>query len=147
MKASIILGTLLLSLTSPSTDADFSRLQTALEQYGFKVKLETPPVREAYGLFQSKTKTIWINPIVFDLGIARPTLVHEAVHAAQFCYGKTEVQALGLEIEPPPMTRLYFMRYHSYTRQIEAEAYTIQVQPDSVDLVISLLNKHCQKKK
>lgn len=147
MKTSLILGTLFLAVSSPSTDAEFSRLQKTLEQYGFKVKIETPAVREAYGLFQSKTKTIWINPIVFDLEIAKPTLVHEAVHATQFCYGKTEVQALGLEIEPPPITRLYFMRYHSYTRQIEAEAYTIQVQPDSVDLVISLLNKYCQKKK
>ncbi|GFE70267.1 hypothetical protein [Chroococcus sp. FPU101] len=146
MKTSLILGTLLLSLTSPSKDADYLRLQTVLEQYGFKIKLETPPVREAYGAFESQTRTIWINPIVFDLGIAKPTLVHEAVHAAQFCYGKTEVQALGLDIEPPPMTRLYFMRYHSFTRQIEAEAYTIQVQPNSVDLVISLLNKHCRKK-
>jgi hypothetical protein len=80
------------------------------------------------------------------LGIAQPTLVHEAVHAAQLCYGKTKVQALGLEIEPPPMTRLHFMRYHSYTRQIEAEAYTIQVQSDRTDLVIALLNKHCRKK-
>jgi hypothetical protein len=146
MKSLIILGTLFLTLATPSTDADFSRLQNVLEQYGFKVKLETPPVREAYGMLQTKTKMIWINPIVFDLGIARPTLVHEAVHAAQLCYGKTEVQALGLEMEPPPMTRRFFMRYHSYTRQIEAEAYTIQVQPDGVDLVISLLNKHCKKK-
>lgn len=145
IKTFIILETLFFTLATPSIDADFSRLQNVLEQYGFKVKLETPPVREAYGMLQTKTKTIWINPIVFDLGIARPTLVHEAVHAAQLCYGKKQVQALGLDMEPPPMTRLYFMRYHSYTRQIEAEAYTVQVQPDGVDLVISLLNKYCRK--
>lgn len=145
MKSWIIIETLFLSLATPSIDAEFSRLQNVLEQHGFKVKIEPPPVREAYGMLQSKTKMIWIHPIVFELGIARPTLVHEAVHAAQLCYGKTNVQALGLKMEPPPMTRLYFMRYHSFTRQIEAEAYTIQVQPDGVDLVISLLNKHCKK--
>jgi hypothetical protein len=146
IKTNLVLGTLLFTLAQSTTNAEFTRLKKVLEQYGFKVKLETPPIREAYGLLESRSKTIWINPIVFDLGIARPTLVHEAVHAAQLCYGKKEVQALGLDLEPPPMTRRHFLQYHSYRRHIEAEAYTVQVQPDGVDLVISLLDKHCKKK-
>lgn len=126
------------------SNPDFVRLQRVVEEYNFKVKIEPTPVRGAYGLFDSKTRIIWIHPIVFDLGIARPTLIHEAVHAAQLCYGGKTVKALNLEIEPPPMTRRFFMNYEGFSRQIEAEAYTVQVQPDGVDLVISLLQKHCR---
>ncbi|MBD2290375.1 hypothetical protein H6F92_16925 [Microcystis wesenbergii FACHB-1317] len=126
-----------------AANPDFLRLQKALEQHNFIVKLAPPPVRGAYGLFDSKTRIIWIHPLVFDLGIARPTLIHEAVHAAQLCHGGKTVKALNLAIEPPAMTRRFFMNYQGFSRQIEAEAYTVQVQPDGLDLVISLLQKYC----
>jgi hypothetical protein len=128
-----------LSISNP----DFLRLQTALEKHNFVVKISPPPVRGAYGLFDSKTRIIWIHPLVFDLGIARPTLIHEAVHAAQLCHGGKTVKALNLGLEPPAITRRFFMNYEGFTRQIEAEAYSIQVQPDGLDLVISLLQKYC----
>jgi hypothetical protein len=126
-----------------ASNPDFLRLQNVLEGYGFIVKIIPTPVRGAYGLFDSKTRSIWIHPIVFDLGIARPTLIHEAVHAAQLCHGGKTVKALDLGMEPPAITRRFFMNYEGFSRQIEAEAYTIQVQPDGVDLVISLLQKYC----
>jgi hypothetical protein len=128
-----------LSVSNP----DFLHLQEVLESYNFTVKISPPTVRGAYGLFDSKTRIIWIHPLVFDLGIARPTLIHEAVHAAQLCHGGKTVKALNLGIEPPPMTRRFFMNYEGFSRQIEAEAYTVQVQPDGIDLVISLLQKYC----
>ncbi len=138
-----LLTFLLLASAPPSVEAEFSRLQTILEDYGFQVKIEPTPIRGAYGQLNVDTRTIWIHPIVFELGIARPTLIHEAVHAAQLCRGKKKVQALGLTIPPPPMTRRFFLQYEGYTREIEAEAYTIQVQPDGMELVISLLHQHC----
>ena len=126
-----------------STDTEFSRLHQVLENSGFEIRLELPPKRGAYGLLQHSSKTIWINPVVFELGIARPTLVHEAVHAAQSCAGQDHLKALGLKIPPPVMTRRFFLRYHSYRRQLEAEAYTIQVQSNGVELAIALLHQHC----
>jgi len=139
-----VLATMMLTGVPSSTDADFSRLQQVLEQFGFEVRLASPPKRGAYGLLENSTKVIWINPVVFELGIARPTLVHEAVHAAQRCAGGEQLRTVGLEVTPPPMTRRFFLRYHSHRREIEAEAYTIQVQPDGVDLAIALLQQHCQ---
>jgi hypothetical protein len=127
-----------------ASNPDFLRLQKVLEDYNFIVKVAPTPVRGAYGLFDSKTRSIWIDPIVFDLGIARPTLIHEAVHAAQLCYGKKTIKVLNLGMEPPPMTRRFFMNYEGFSRQIEAEAYTVQVQPNGLDVVISLLQKYCR---
>ncbi|NEP02204.1 MAG: hypothetical protein F6K58_26820 [Symploca sp. SIO2E9] len=139
-----VLATLVLTSVPPSTDAQFSNLQQVLEQYGFEVRLASPPKRGAYGLLENSTKVIWINPVVFELGIARPTLVHEAVHAAQSCSGGEDLRALNLEMTPPPQTRRFFLRYHSIRRQLEAEAYTVQVQPDGVEKAITLLHQHCQ---
>ncbi len=135
--------TFLLASSLISTDAEFSRLHQVLENSGFEIRMELPPKRGAYGLLQHDSKTIWINPVVFDLGIAQPTLVHEAVHAAQSCAGQENLKTLGLKIPPPVMTRRFFLRYHAYRRQLEAEAYTIQVQPNGVDMAIALLTEHC----
>ena len=133
----------LLASSLKANNAEFFRLHQVLEHHGFEIRLELPPKRGAYGLLQHNSKTIWINPVVFELGIARPTLVHEAVHAAQSCAGQETLKALGIKIPPPLMTRRFFLRYHSYRRQLESEAYTIQVQPDGVDRAIALLNQHC----
>jgi hypothetical protein len=127
----------------------FNSLQKTLTDYGFTVKLELPPYQtlrgfRPYGVLSSKNKTIWINPVVFDLGNAQATLIHEATHAAQLCVGKGEFKLLNLEIEPPKITHPYFLRYHhSYQREIEAEAYTVQVQPNSLELVNQLLARYC----
>ena len=49
-----------------AANPDFLRLQKALEKHNFIVKLAPPPVRGAYGLFDSKTIMIWIHPLVFE---------------------------------------------------------------------------------
>ncbi|ELS02134.1 hypothetical protein Xen7305DRAFT_00018450 [Xenococcus sp. PCC 7305] len=131
-----------------SNNSEFNRLEQILTGYGFIVKQEIPPKinnsgLRPYGLMNSKTKTIWINPVVFELGNARSVLIHEAVHAAQTCAGKGQISLVNLDLEPPQFTRPYFMRYHSYRREIEAQAYTVQVQPDSLAIVIELLEQNC----
>ena len=88
MKHLTVLGALLLASVPAVADSQFNRLQQVLEQHGFDVRLELPPVPGAYGSLNSRSKTISINPVVFELGIAQPTLVHEAVHAAQSCAGR-----------------------------------------------------------
>ena len=123
---------------------EFLQLQEKLESYGFIVIIESPPRRSTYGLLQTKTKTIWIEPLVFELGIELPTLIHEATHAAQLCAGNGEITTLNLDFSPPNIARPFFMRYnHGFRRHLEAEAYAIQTHADGLELVISLLNKHC----
>jgi hypothetical protein len=54
-----------------------------LKAHGFKVRFEQPPKIGVYGLFEARSRTLWVHPITFELGISRQTLLHEAVHAAQ----------------------------------------------------------------
>lgn len=136
------------NLTHSADNSDFENLEQILMGYGFVVKQEIPPKLgnsqlRPYGLINSKTKTIWINPIVFELGNARAVLIHEAVHAAQTCAGKGQISLVNLDLEPPQFTQPYFMRYHAYRREIEAQAYTVQVQPDALAIVIELLEQNC----
>ena len=136
------------NLAYSGDNSEFNRLQQILINHGFTVKQEIPPKinnlgLRPYGLMNSQTKTIWINPVVFELGNAQAVLIHEAVHAAQTCAGGGRVALLNLDLDPPQFTRPYFMRYHSYRREIEAQAYTVQVQPDSLAIAIELLEQHC----
>lgn len=124
---------------------EFSKLKKRLEDYNFTVKIETPPVRSTYGLLEVKSRTIWIEPLVFELGIALPTLIHEATHGAQLCAGKNEIRALNLPFSPPNISRPFFTHYnHGLRRHLEAEAYAVQTHPDGYDLVLSLLDKYCK---
>lgn len=136
----------LLCITPIHAESDsFQRLKKELERYNFKVILQIPPYQGAYGLLNADSRTIWINPVVFDLNIANPTLIHEAVHAAQLCAGKGKMEALGLEIQPINQARLFFQRYTDINRQdLEREAYAVQTQPDNLELALSLLEKHCR---
>ena len=153
-----LLVSLVLVAQLPNADSNFTRLQTQLEGYGFEVHIAIPPEfnlpkqqagmrrinRKPYGVLSSKSKSIWINPIVFELGISQATLIHEAVHAAQYCAGNGNIQTLGLDLEPIPQALPFFRRYVNTQRQdLEREAYTVQTQPNSYELVRSLLDKYC----
>ena len=140
-------------------DPDFILLQNKLEQYNFKVNIALPPdlqlpsqrsdfwrrrVRKPYGLLNSSTQSIWINPIVFELGIGNSVLVHETVHAAQFCLGNGKLTTLKLDLEPIQQARPFFKRYIDiHSQAIEKEAYAVQTQPNSFQLAVSLLDKYC----
>jgi len=128
-----------------TSSAEFSRLQHSLENHGFTVVLALPPQRGSYGLFQVSTRTVWINPVVFDLEIAVPTLVHEAVHAAQLCNGSATgtLRPLNLGLTPYARAARLYMRYTGVRRTLEAEAYTIQARTDRVEYVTNLLDSRC----
>ena len=87
----------LLIAQTPAPSQQFLDLKSQLEKSGFQVVIELPPKRGAYGLLSESRKKIWINPVVFDLNIANPTLIHESVHAAQVCAGKGKIQSFGFE--------------------------------------------------
>lgn len=128
-----------------AADALFRQLQIELQRSGFQVIEQLPPQQGAYGQLDPKTRRIWINPIVFDLGIANPTLIHEAVHAAQVCAGQGKIKPLGLDIEPIAYARPFFFRYQDIDqRDLEREAYAVQTQPNAYELATSLLKQYCQ---
>ena len=152
-------STLLLSqLANP--DFDFIKLKNQLKDYGFRVSVAIPPdfelpkqqtdfqrrrLRKPYGLLNAADKSIWINPIVFELGISNSVLIHEAVHAAQYCKGNGSLQTLNLDIEPIRQAQPFFKRYTNVHNQaLEKEAYTVQTQKNSYKLAISLLEKYCK---
>ena len=140
----IALNLIILVAQVPIQESSFEMLKKQLEQAKFQVILELPPQRGAYGLLKADSKKIWINPVVFDLGIAEQTLIHEAVHAAQVCKGKGKLSLLGLEIDPLIYAQPFFMHYADGDRkQLEREAYAVQTQSNRVELVSSLLKKYC----
>ena len=140
----IALNLIILVGQVPIQESSFEMLKKQLEQANFQVILDLPPQRGAYGLLKADSKKIWINPVVFDLGIAEQTLVHEAVHAAQVCKGKGKLSLLGLEIDPLIYAQPFFMHYADGDRkQLEREAYAVQTQSNRVELVSSLLKKYC----
>ena len=144
----------------PNANPEFIELKTQLENYGFQVNIEIPPnfnlpdqkidfqrrrVSKPYGVLNAKSKSIWINPIVFELGNSNAVLIHEAVHAAQYCAGNGNIQTIGLDLEPIEQARPFFKRYANiYSQAVEKEAYTVQTQPNSYELVQTLLEQHCQ---
>ncbi|MEM8672282.1 MAG: hypothetical protein AAGF83_00200 [Cyanobacteria bacterium P01_G01_bin.67] len=159
MLKSLLFGSTILLSQLPNADPDFMQLKSQLESYGFKVNIAIPPdsnlpnqqiglrrtIRKPYGLFNPQSKSIWINPIVFELGNSKATLIHETVHATQYCVGKGSLQTIGLDIEPIPQAQPFFKRYvNTQSQALEQEAYTVQTQPNSYELVRSLLEQHCQ---
>ncbi|AFY58357.1 hypothetical protein Riv7116_5996 [Rivularia sp. PCC 7116] len=145
LKVAAVYSALIIAQT-PAPSQKFLDLKNQLEKHGFQVVLELPPKRGAYGLLSESRKKIWINPVVFDLNIANPTLIHESVHAAQVCAGKGKIRALGLKIQPIANARRLFLRYKDAHRQdLEREAYAVQTQSNSFELAKNLLNKHCNK--
>ena len=143
LEIAVLYSSLLISQTQKPPQK-FVNLKNQLEKYGFEVIIELPPKRGAYGLLRQADKKIWINPVVFDVQIATPTLIHESVHAAQLCAGKGKMQLLGLDIQPIRTARRFFLRYtNSHIRNLEREAYAVQTQPNSFELATNLLKKEC----
>ncbi|MBE9175937.1 hypothetical protein IQ225_12660 [Synechocystis salina LEGE 06155] len=130
---------------TPSTDPDFASLKQQLEAKQFKVLLSPPPQRGDYGLLNAESRTIWIHPLTFELGIAVPVIVHEAVHAAQVCKGQGQLAPLGVTVEPLVYARPFWLRYNEIHRQdLEREAFTIQTQPNRIALVSDYLKQFCR---
>ncbi len=159
MFKSLLVSSVILISQLPNADPKFKQLKTQLESYGFQVNIAVPPninfpkqqngfrrkVSKPYGMLHPKSKSIWINPIVFELGFSQATLIHESVHAAQYCAGNGLLQPINLELKPIPQALPFFKRYVDTQRQnLEREAYTVQSQPNSYELARSLLKEHCQ---
>ena len=110
--------------------ADLQPLLQALQRHGFRVVLQAPPSRGAYGQFEPASRTLWIAPISHELGIARQTLLHEATHAAQSCpHGVLTPVGWSLPLSPlieREISAITLNRYHHGNRAVEREAFALK---------------------
>ena len=138
------LGLLLIGLPAPA--ADLEQLQRSLLRHGFTIEVRQPP-GQAYGRFIPAQRRLEISPLVQELGISRPVLLHEAVHAAQSCPDGT-LSLIGVQrpVDPAVGSRIRYLLRHHYkpnTAAVEQEAFVIQSQPDAEQLIITALNQRC----
>ena len=127
---------------------DLKPLLDILNEKGFNVKFEIPPRKNVHGLFESKSKTLWISPISFYEGIGRNVLLHEATHAAQSCPSGF-LTPLDLKLYVSPLVRKEVQRillnnYESSNFLIEKEAFYVQAQKNGVNLLLKSLAKRCK---
>ena len=133
--------------TEEKNNKDLSNLIKLLNKKGFKIKNELPPIKEAYGLFENSTKTIWISPITNKLGIYKNVLVHEAVHAAQSC-PRGFLTKLNIPIKlNSSQEKIIIMKlvnhYNHRNFLLEKEAFSIQTLPNSIEILSKEINKRC----
>lgn len=127
--------------------ADLNPLIQALQSKGFSVRIALPPVRGSYGLFQAKSKTLWVSPLTIPLGIVRQTVLHEAVHAAQSCpSGRLTPLGWSAQLNPVverEISAILLRSYHHGDRVLEREAYMLQGQRDAVPKLVKAIQQRC----
>ena len=131
-----------------SLPAELQPLVRELRQRGFTVLLQAPPRRGIYGLFEAKSKTLWVAPVAFELGIGRQTLLHEAVHAAQSC-PRGVLTPIGWRVTLAPVVEqeiggILTTRYGHGNLAVEREAFGLQGQVDAVSKLITALRQRCK---
>jgi hypothetical protein len=134
----------------PQLPAQIQPLARELQACGFQIRVAPPPKHGAYGLFDSKSKTLWIAPITIPLGIARQTFLHEAVHAIQSC-PSGQLTPLGVSGPLNPVVEreisaILLRNYHHTNRSLEREAFLMQAQPDAVPRLQKLLKDRCKSR-
>ena len=134
--------------TAVTFPQELQPLVAALRRAGYSVKLEPPPLRGAYGLTDRRHRRIWIAPITLELGLMRPSLIHEAVHAAQGC-GSGRQQPIGWTVQLDPLIQreirgLLYRGYPHATFDIEREAFGMQSHPQAIPLLIKALAQRCR---
>ena len=148
MNQRLVLLALLLLWPARAIGADLTTLQQELLRHGFRIEVRQPPGR-AYGRFIPSQKLLEISPLVRDLGITRPVLLHEAVHAAQSCpEGRLTPLKLQRQISPVVESRIRYLLSHHYSQDhqlLEQEAFRLQSQPDAEALIIAALNQRCPR--
>ena len=142
----LLLSALVLGPLSAAA-SDLSILQQALLRHGFRIEVRQPPGK-AYGRFLSKQKLLEISPLVQELGITRPVLLHEAVHAAQSCpSGKLTLIGIQRRADPAVESRIRYLLTNHYRQEhmaLEQEAFLLQGQTDAEALIIQALNQRFQ---
>ena len=122
-------------------------LVSSLRAAGYDVRFAPPPVAGAYGATNARKKIIWVAPISVDMGIARQTLIHEAVHAAQGCpTGRYE--PIGWTVTLPPavdrtIEGILYRKYPHKKFPVEREAFYMQSHPQAFAEISKALKERC----
>ena len=142
----LLLSALLLAPGSAMANGLLS-LQKTLLRHGFRIEVRQPP-GGAYGRFLPARKLLEISPLVRDLGITRPVLLHEAIHAAQSCpSGKLTLLGIQRRADPAVESRIRYLLNNHYRQEhmaLEQETFLLQGQTDAEALIIQALNQRCQ---
>ena len=137
---------MMILLPARAIAADLNALQQTLFRYGFQIEARQPP-GGAYGRFIPDQRLLEISPLVGDLGITRPVLLHEAVHAAQSCPdGQLTLLNLKRRSSPVVESRIRYLLTNHYSQDhlaLEQEAFRLQSQPDAEALIIAALKRRC----
>ncbi len=137
---------------APRTEAalppDLMPLLRALKSHGFRVRIALPPARQAYGQYEPASRILWLSPLSFELGIARQTFLHEAVHAVQSCPDRKVLRPIGWTLPLQPVVRqeisgVLINGYGAQSRVLEQEAFALQGQPDAVPRLLRALAERC----
>ena len=128
--------------------ADLGSLVKVLEDVGYTVHFSKPPLAGVYGATDVRNKKIWLAPISVDMGIARQTLIHEAVHAAQAC-PKGIYEPIGWKVSLPKSVeaKIKVILYKKYKRKdfdVEKEAFSMQSHPQAFEEISKALRQRCQ---
>jgi hypothetical protein len=123
-------------------------LVRALKGHGFRLRIALPPARQAYGQYEPASRTLWLSPLSFELGIAHQTFLHEAVHAAQSCPDGKVLRPVGWTLPLQPVVRkeisgVLLNGYAAQSRTLEQEAFALQGQPDAVARLLQALKERC----
>ena len=119
-----------------------------LERYGFRLRWAPPPAARAYGQYVPASRTLWVAPSAFDLGIGPQTFLHEAVHAVQSC-PNGQLTPIGWRLRLDPVVRqeiggILTTSYHHGSRLLEQEAFALQGQDDAVARLRAALKARCR---
>ena len=137
---------MMILLPARAIAADLNALQQTLLRYGFQIEARQPP-GGAYGRFIPGQRLLEISPLVGDLGITRPVLLHEAVHAAQSCPdGQLTLLNLKRHSSPVVESGIRYLLTNHYSQEhqaLEQEAFRLQSQPDAEALIIAALKRRC----
>ena len=127
---------------------DLVPLVNVLRDAGYTVHFSKPPLPGAYGAMDARKKTIWLDPISVDMGIARQVLIHEAVHAAQACPNGI-YEPIGWTVSLPKSVEVTIKEilYRKYRRKniaVEKEAFYMQSHPQAFREISKALRERCQ---
>ena len=143
----LIITQMLYSYPKNKENITLLNLIKTLNDKGFTIRNEIPPIKSSYGLYETKTKTIWISPITKNLGIYKNVLIHEAVHAAQSCpkgfLTKLDVSLNLTTFQEELIKRKLLSNYNYENFLLEKEAFSIQASPNALNIIIKALNERC----
>ena len=133
---------------APALPVSLRPLLQALQSHGFKVLLAPPPHQRSYGEFVLRTRTLWIAPLSFELGIGRQVFLHEATHAVQSCpHGVLTPVGWKLPLAPvvsQEISGILVNNYQHGSPVLEQEAFALQGQADAMPRLLKALSQRCR---